>query len=121
VSRHPLTDEAFQALFRMKHDIYAVGAAASEYGASCDRAVLKLILRNAANGVVRAFSADDGQREEAWKHVILLVDELLRHRLQFPAVAYDRVELTRLQAFVRENPDAFERVSYLRLVRTGAG
>jgi hypothetical protein len=117
LSRSPLTDEAFQALFRMKQDIYAVGAAASECGTSFDRAVLKLILRNAAHAVVRAFSADDGQREEAWKHLILVVDELLRHRRQFRAT-YDRVELTRLQAFVRENPDAFERVSYLRLVRT---
>jgi hypothetical protein len=83
--------------------------------------VLRLILRNAARGVVRAFSTFDGQREEAWTHVVLLVDELLRHRQQFPGVAHDRVELTRLQAFVRENPDAFERVSYLHLVRTGAG
>jgi hypothetical protein len=120
MSRSPLTEEAFQALFRMKQDIYAVGAAASECGTAFDRAVLKLIIRNAAHGVVRAFSADDGQREEAWRHVILVVDELLRHRLQFRD-AYDRVELARLQAFVRENSDAFDRVSYLRLVRTGSG
>lgn len=120
MSRCGLSDEAFQALLRMKRDVYAVGSAASECGTPYDRAVLKLILRNVASGVVFAFSADDAQRDEAWRHVILLVDELLRHRLQFISDA-DREPLTRLRAFVDENRDAFERVSYLRPVRTAAG
>jgi hypothetical protein len=120
MSRCGLTDEAFQALLRMKRDVYAVGSVASERGTSCDRAVLKLILRNVASGVVSAFSADDAQRDEAWRHVILLVDELLRHRLQFRSDA-DLAPLTRLRAFVDENRDAFELASHLRAVRTAAG
>jgi hypothetical protein len=120
MNRSALTEDAFQALLRMKQDMYAVGVAASELGSAYDRVVLKVILRNAARGALRAFSAGDGQRDEAWKHVILLIDELLRHRLQFRP-AGDRVELARLQAFVSENRDAFERVSHLRVVRTAAG
>lgn len=114
-----LTDEAFQALLRLKQDVYAVGLAASERGTSYDRDVLKLILRNVASGVVYAFSADDSQRDEAWKHVVLLVDELLRHRLQFISEA-DRAPLARLRGFVAENRDAFDRASHLRAVRTAA-
>jgi hypothetical protein len=120
MSRSSLTDDVFQALLRMKRDVYAVGAAASEFGTLYDRDVLRLILRNAAQGVVCAFSADDAQREAAWKHVILLVDELLRHRLQFESGA-DQAALERLQAFVDENPDAFDRVSHLRVIHTATG
>jgi len=115
-----LTDDAFQALLRMKRDVYAVGLVATECGTSYDRDVLRLILRNVATGVVCAFSAGDSQRDEAWKHVILLVDELLRHRLQFTSEA-DRASLARLRAFVAENPDAFDRVSHLRVIRTATG
>jgi hypothetical protein len=71
MSRSGLTNDAFQALLRMKQDVYAVGAAASECGTLHDRDVLRLILHNASRGVVRAFSADDTQRDDAWKHVIL--------------------------------------------------
>jgi hypothetical protein len=120
MSRSGLTDEAFQALLRMKQDVYAVGAAASECGTLYDRDVLRLILRNAAHGVVSAFSADDAQRDGAWKHVILLVDELLRHRLQFKS-GVDQAALGRLRAFVAENPDAFHRASHVRPIRTAAG
>jgi hypothetical protein len=120
MTRFGLTDDAFQALLRMKQDVYAVGAAASECGTIYDRDVLRLILRNAARGVVSAFSADDARRDAAWKHVILLVDELLRHRLQFKSGA-DQAALERLRAFVAENPDAFDRVSHLRMIRTATG
>jgi hypothetical protein len=120
MSRSGLTDDAFQALLRMKRDVYAVGAAASACGTLYDRDVLRLILRNTAAGVVSAFSADDARREAAWKHVILLVDELLRHRLQFNSGA-DRAALERLRAFVAENPDAFELTSHLRAIHTAAG
>jgi len=118
--RARLTDDAFQAILRMKQDVYAVGLAASQCGTSYDRDVLKLILRNVASGVVCAFTADDTKRDEAWKHVVLLVDELLRHRLQFRSEA-DRAPLIRLRGFVAENPDAFEHTSHLRVVRTAAG
>jgi hypothetical protein len=120
MSRSGLTDDAFQALLRMKRDVYDVGLVASECGTAYDRDVLRLILRNVAYGVVRAFSAGDSQRDEAWKHVILLVDELLQHRLQFTSEA-DRASLTRLRAFVTENLDAFDRASHLRIARTAAG
>jgi hypothetical protein len=120
MNRSALTEEAFQALLRLKQDMYAVAVAASELGSSYDRVVLKLILRNAAHGAIRAFSARDGQRDAAWKHVILLIDEMLRHRLPFRP-ASDRVELARLQVFVNENADAFERVSQLRVVRSATG
>jgi len=103
----------------MKQDVFAVGAAASECGTLYDRDVLRLILRNASHGVALAFSADDTQREQAWKHVVLLVDELLLHRLQFTSGA-DRGALERLQAFVAENPDAFDLTGRLRVVRTAA-
>jgi hypothetical protein len=120
MSRSGLTDDAFQALLRMKRDVYAVGSVASECGTSHDRDVLKLILRNVSSGVVCAFSADASQRDEAWTHVILLVDELLQHRLQFTSDA-DRAPLARLQAFVSENLDAFDGAASLRIVRTAAG
>jgi hypothetical protein len=120
VSRSSLTDEAFQALLRMKQDVYAVGAVASECGTLYDRDVLRLILRNASRGVVSAFSADDARRDAAWRHVILLVDELLLHRLQFKSGS-DQAALERLSAFVAENADAFDRVSHLRVSRTAAG
>jgi|GEM_PF-2911371 hypothetical protein len=120
MSRSRLTDDAFQALLRMKQDVYTVGAAASECGTLYDRDVLRLILRNAAQGVVGAFSADDARREAAWRHVILLVDELLRHRMQFKSGA-DQAALERLRAFVAENGDAFDRVNHLRLSRSAAG
>jgi len=70
MNRSTLTEEAFQALLRLKQDMYAV--------------------------------------------------ELLRHRLQF-RLASDRVELARLQVFVNENADAFERVSQLRVVGSATG
>jgi len=120
MSRSALTDDAFQALLRMKRDVYAVGLAASECGTPYDRDVLKLILRNVAAGAVYAFGADGSRRDEAWKHVILLVDELLQHRLQFTSEA-DRASLARLRAFVAENLDAFDGASHLRIVRTAAG
>jgi hypothetical protein len=120
MSRLVLTDDAFQALLHMKRDMYAVAAAASECGSAYDRAVLRLILRNSAHGAARAFSAGDGQRDEAWKHVIYLIDELLRHRLQFKS-AKDGAALARLQAFICENSDAFDLASHLRVVRTAAG
>jgi hypothetical protein len=107
-----LTDDAFLALQRMKRDLHAVSAVVSDLGSVYDRAVLKLIHRNAAAGAARAFSAEGVQRDAAWKHIVLLIDELLRHRLQFRSLA-DRAELARLQAFVRENADAFE-MPYLR-------
>jgi hypothetical protein len=102
-----LPDDAVLALQRMKHDLFAVSAVASDLGSVYDRAVLKLILRNAAAGAARAFSAEGVQRDAAWKHIVLLIDELLRHRLQFHSLA-DRAELARLQAFVMENADAFD-------------
>lgn len=120
MSRSALTDDAFQALLRMKRDVYAVGLVASKCGTSYDRDVLRLILRNVSSGVVCAFGADDSRREGAWTHVILLVDELLQHRLQFTSDA-DRAPLARLQAFVAENLDAFDGARYLRIVRTAAG
>jgi len=119
MSRSGLTDDAFQALLRLKQDVYAVGLAASTCGTVYDRDVLRLILRNVAYGVVAAFRAGDAQRDEAWTHVILLVDELLRHRLQFTSDA-DRAPLERLRAFVAENRDAFDRASHLRVLRTTA-
>jgi hypothetical protein len=119
MSRSRLTDDAFQALLCMKQDIFAVGTAASECGTPYDREVLRLILRNAAEGAVTAFGAAEGQRDDAWTHLILLVDELLRHRLQFKSEA-DRAELARLRAFVAENRDAFDRAGHLQLVRTAA-
>ena len=120
MNRSALTEETFQALIRLKQDMHAVAVAASELGSSYDRVVLKLILRNAALGAIRAFSARDGQRDAAWKHVILLIDELLPHHRQFRP-ASDRVELARLQVFVNENADAFERVNQLRVVGSAAG
>lgn len=120
MSRSALTDDAFQALLRMKQDVYAVGLVASECGTLYDRDVLRLILRNVASGALHAFTADDSLRDEAWKHVILLVDELLRHRLQFKSEK-DRAPLGRLLAFVAENPDVFERSIYLRVMRTATG
>jgi hypothetical protein len=119
MSRSRLTDEAFAALLRLKQDVYAVGAAAGARGTVYDRDVLRLILRNAAHGIVDAFSATESQRDQAWRHVVLLVDELLRHRLQFQSKA-DRAPLARLRAFVAENPDAFEPASHLRIVDTAA-
>jgi hypothetical protein len=107
MNRPTLTEDALLALRRMKHDLYAVGEVANGFGSVYDCAVLRLILRNAAVGAGRAFGADGAQRDAAWKHVVLLVDELLRHRLQFPASA-DKAELDRLRAFVSENADAFE-------------
>jgi hypothetical protein len=120
MSRSGLTDDAFQALLRMKRDVYTVGAAASEYGTLYDRDVLRLILRNAAQGVVSAFSADDTRRDAAWEHVVLLVDELLRHRQQFKSGS-DGPALGRLRAFVTENSDAFDRLPHLRIVRSATG
>jgi hypothetical protein len=120
MSRSGLTDDAFQALLRMKRDVYAVGAAASEYGTMSDRDVLRLILRNAAQGVMSAFSADDARRDAAWEHVILLVDELLRHRGQFRSGS-DAAALQRLHAFLAENSDVFDRVRHLRVIRSAAG
>jgi hypothetical protein len=120
MSRSGLTDDAFQALLRMKRDIYAVGAAASECGTLYDRDVLRLILRNAARGVACAFSANDACRDAAWKHVILLVDELLQHRRQFKS-GTDQPALERLRAFVAENADAFDRAPHLRVIRSAAG
>jgi hypothetical protein len=46
MNRSALTEEAFQALLRLKQGMYAVAVAASELGSSYDRVVLKLILRN---------------------------------------------------------------------------
>jgi hypothetical protein len=113
-----LTEDAFQALQRMKHDLRAVSAVASDCGSIHDRVVLRLILRNAAVGAVHAFGAVGEQRDAAWKHIVLLIDELLRHRLQFHSLA-DRAELARLQAFVRENADALE-TGHLRVVTQSA-
>jgi hypothetical protein len=113
-----LTEDAFLALQRMKLDLHAVSAVASDCGSVYDRAVLRLILRNAAAGAVRAFSAEGEQRDEAWTHIVLLVDELLRHRLQFHSLA-DRAELARLRAFVTENADALE-TRHLRIVAQSA-
>ena len=110
MNRCPLTLDAFWALQRMKHDLYAVGAVASNYGSARDRALLALSLRLMAAGAARAFSADGARRDAAWKHIVHLIDELVRHRLQYPSSA-DRDELERLQAFVRENADAFERLA----------
>jgi hypothetical protein len=112
------TEDAFLALQRMKHDLRAVGAVASDFGSIHDHAVLKLILRNAAVGAVHAFCAEGVQRDAAWKHIVLLIDELLRHRLQFRSLA-DRAELARLQAFVTENADAFE-TRHFRAITTAA-
>ena len=67
---------------------------------------------------MRAFRAAGGQRDAAWNHIVLLIDELLRHRLQFCSLA-DRAELARLQAFVMENADALES-RHLRVVRHSA-
>jgi hypothetical protein len=108
VTSSTLTEDAFRALQRMKLDLYTVGAVASDFGDARDRAALQLILRNAAVGAVRAFSAEGAQRDAAWIHIVLLVDELLRHRIQFPASA-DTTEFERLQAFVSENADVFQR------------
>jgi hypothetical protein len=119
VSRSALTEETFQALVRLKRDLYVVGTAASECGSTDDRTVIRLILRNAAEGALRAFSADGAQRDAAWRHVIILVDELLRHRVRLPA-GEDRAELKRLQAFVSENRDALERATYLSVARSVA-
>jgi hypothetical protein len=113
-----LTEDAFLALQQMKHDLHTVSAIASDCGSVYDRAVLRLVLRNAAAGAVRAFSAAGEQRDEAWKHIVLLVDELLQHRLQFHSLA-DRAELARLQAFVTENADAFE-TRHLRVIAQSA-
>lgn len=114
-----MTQDALQALRRMKRDLYVVGATAGERGSTDDRAVLRLILRNAANGALRAFSADGAHRDAAWQHLVLLVDELLRHRGALP-VGGDRVELRRLQAFVNENRDALERSTRLSVLRSVA-
>jgi hypothetical protein len=119
MSRSTLTDEAFQALLRMKRDMRVVVAAASEYGSPDDRAVLKLILRNASQGALRAFAANGACRDPAWHHVVFLVDELVRHRVQLPG-AGDRAELRRLRAFVNDNLDAFEGTRPLFVVRTAA-
>jgi hypothetical protein len=112
-----LTEDAFQALRLLKQDMYAVGAAASDFGTSYDRAVLRLVLRNAAHGAIWAFTARDVQRDAAWKYLILLINELVRHRLQFRP-ASDSAELARLQACVSENREIFERKGHLRVVRT---
>jgi hypothetical protein len=114
----PTSDEAFQALQRMKHDLRTVSAVASDCGSAYDRAVLRLVLRNATAGAMRAFAAEDAQRDVAWDHIVLLIDELLRHRLQFRSLA-DRAELARLRAFVVENADALE-AHHLRIVRQSA-
>lgn len=108
MSSSTLTEDTFRALQRMKLDLYTVGAVASDFGNAGDRAALQLILRNAAVGAARAFCAEGSQRDAAWIHIVLLVDELLRHRVQFPSSA-DTTEFERLQAFVSENADAFER------------
>src|ERR1700677_4102506 len=113
-----LSEDAFQALQRMKSDLRAVSAVASELGSAYDWAVVRLVHRNAAAGAVRAFSAEGGQRDAAWNHIVLLIDELLRHRLQFCSLA-DRAELARLQAFVMENADALES-RHLRVVTHSA-
>jgi hypothetical protein len=114
-----VTGETFAALLRLKRDLYVVGSTASERASADDRAVIKLILRNAAEGALRAFSADAAHRDAAWKHMILLADELLRHRARFPAGA-DRAELRRLQAFVYENGDVLERHVHLAVARSMA-
>jgi hypothetical protein len=119
LTRYALTGETFAALLRLKRDVYAVGAAASECGSTDDRAVIRLILRNAAEGALRAFSADGANRDAAWRHVILLVDELLRHRMRLECFS-DRMELKRLQAFVSENRDALERPTRLSVVSSVA-
>jgi hypothetical protein len=119
MSRSALTGETLQALLRLKRDLYVVGSVATEYGSADDRAVIKLILRNAAEGALRAFNADGAHRDAAWRHVILLVDELLRHRLQLQCPG-DRSELKRLQAFVSENRDALERPMRLSVIRSVA-
>ena len=116
MSRSALTAESFQALVRLKRDLYAVGIAASKNGSPFDRAVVKLIVRNTAEGALRAFTADVVNRDAAWRHVILLVDELLAHRVRLPGSG-DRRELKRLQAFVSENRDALEQPARLSLVR----
>jgi hypothetical protein len=118
-SRIALTGESFQALLRLKRDMYVVGAAASECGSSEDRAVIRLILRNAGEGALRAFSADGPNRDAAWRHVILLIDELLRHRMRSQGLG-DRTELKRLQAFVSENGDALEHPRPISVVRSVA-
>jgi hypothetical protein len=66
--------------------------------------------KRAAYGAAVAFTADDAQRDAAWRHVILMVDELLRHCGHFQS-ELDVAERTRLQAFVDENTDAFERTT----------
>jgi hypothetical protein len=119
MSRSALTAESFQALVRLKRDLYAVGISASENGSSFDRAVIKLIVRNTAEGALRAFTADDARRDAAWRHVILLVDELLQHRARLPG-RHDRGALRRLQAFVSENWDALEQPARLSVVRSVA-
>jgi hypothetical protein len=112
-----MTPDTLQALRRMKRDLYLVGATASKWGSTDERAVIRLILRNAASGALRAFSADGAHRDAAWQHMVLLVDELLRHRGPWPAGG-DRAELRRLQAFVNENRDALQsrRLSVVRSV-----
>jgi hypothetical protein len=119
MSRTALTGETLQALRRLKRDMYVVAVAASEYASTDDRAVIKLILRNAAEGALRAFGADGLHRDAAWRHVILLVDELIRHRMRLPCIG-DRIELMRLQAFVSENRDALEHPTRLSVVRSVA-
>jgi hypothetical protein len=114
-----MTQDTLQALRRMKRDLYVVGATAGQWGSTGERAVLRLILRNAANGALRAFSADAAHRDAAWQHMVLLVDELLRHRGTLP-VRGDRAELRRLQAFVSENRDALEQPPRLSVVRSMA-
>jgi hypothetical protein len=107
------TEDVLDAFVRFSRDIYAVGAAASEYGSRYDRAVLKLIRQRAAYGAAVAFTADDAGRDAAWSHVILMVDELLRHCGHFQS-GLDVAERTRLQAFVDENTDALERTARAR-------
>jgi hypothetical protein len=120
MNRRPLPLDAFWALQRMKHDLYAVGAVACYYGSARERALLALCLRMTAAGAARAFSADGARRDAAWKHIVHLIDELLRYRLQYPSSA-DSDELERLQAFVRENADAFETPRLHVVTRSATG
>jgi hypothetical protein len=103
----------------MKQDMFVVVAATGEHASPDERAVLRLILRDAGDAAHRAFSAGGAQRDAAWKHVVLAVAELLWNRVQFPP-ASDRAECARLQAFVNENADAFERPGHPRVIEARA-
>jgi hypothetical protein len=103
-----LNPGAFLALERMNGDLNTVVAAACELGNAYDCVDLRVILLKAVAGALRAFSADGAERDAAWEQFVALVDELLRHRSQFrPSV--DKASSARLQAFVTENADVFER------------